>query len=172
MSSKPPAISPGDSALFLDVDGTLLELQAHPDDVVADDVIVSLLHALQTDLNGAIALISGRTIEDVDRVFSPHRFPVAGEHGAMIRWPDGSVVNAGSDPVPDDVVQDARRFAASHEGLLLEHKSAGIALHYRQAPEMEESCRAYIESLGSGLGDGVRVLAGKMVFELTPCTTK
>ena len=168
MSSHPPAIRSHDCALFLDIDGTLLELEEHPTDVVADDEIMSLLISLQTDMDAALALVTGRSIEDVDRMFAPHQFPVAGEHGATIRWPDGSVMNKQHNSLPDDVVQNASEFVASREGLYLENKSVGIALHFRQAPAMEEDCRRFVESAQSELGDGVRILEGKMVFELTP----
>ena len=168
MSSHPPAIDAHNSALFLDVDGTLLDIEEHPDDVVADDEIISLLLALQTELDAAIALVSGRTIEEIDRVFSPHRFPAAGEHGARIRWPDGSIEATEHDALPESVIERAMSFATERKELLLEKKPAGVALHYRAAPHMQAECRRFMKSLQADIGDGVRLLEGKMVFELTP----
>lgn len=164
MSRPPPAIDSQQHVLFLDVDGTLLDIQAHPGDVVADDEIVSLLLALESKLG--IALVSGRTIDEIDRVFAPHRFPAAGEHGARIRRPDGNEESTGHQALPDDAFERAVGFADEREGLLLERKSAGFALHYRSAPELEADCRTFMTSLRDEIDAGVRLLEGKMVLEL------
>jgi trehalose 6-phosphate phosphatase len=164
MHRPPPAIDPQQHVLFLDVDGTLLDIQAHPGDVVADDEIMTLLKALESKLG--IALVSGRTIDEIDRVFSPHRFPAAGEHGARIRRPDGSEESTGHEVLPDEAFERAVRFAGERDGLLLEGKSAGFALHYRAAPDLEDACRAFMTSLKEDIDEGVRLLEGKMVLEL------
>jgi trehalose 6-phosphate phosphatase len=170
MSHQPPELDRSGSALFLDIDGTLLELEAHPDDVVADGEVIAILRALHADLDGAVALISGRAVEDIDRIFGPHRFPVAGEHGANIRLSDETIVSTQTNPLPESIVAKARAFAASREGLLLEIKSAGMALHYRAAPSMDQDCRTFMNAMKSELGEYVRLLEGKMVIELTPQT--
>src|SRR5437764_11935059 len=107
------AIAPPDSsAYFFDVDGTLLELRRRPEEVVADEHLRGLLTRLQTMAGGAVALVSGRSIADLDRIFAPLTLPAAGLHGADIRFPDGSRQTAGA-----DLMKEARppvaAFAAS-----------------------------------------------------------
>jgi trehalose 6-phosphate phosphatase len=152
-----------DCAYFLDVDGTLLDIMARPEDVIADEGLRSLLVRLAGAAGGALALVSGRTIADIDRIFAPLVFPAAGLHGAEIRFPDGSR-RASPDPLKDDLRRALAAFAAAHRGVRLEDKGAALALHFRQAPELGSKVLKFLHPLARERG--LVVQEGKMVAEL------
>ena len=170
MPIAPANLDPNAVALFLDVDGTLLEIQDRPSDVRADAALIETLEACFARLNGALALISGRTVAEIDRIFAPAEFPVAGAHGAERRVHRGRMVVVADAPLPDNVMQQLEAFAAGNDGLLLEHKSGGASLHYRRAPQLEAECRRFIMQTTAELGKGFRLIAGKMVFEIAQAT--
>jgi trehalose 6-phosphate phosphatase len=156
-------------ALFLDVDGTLIEIMPHPDDVRAETGLRNLLAAASGALSGALALVSGRSIASLDRIFAPLCLPAAGLHGLERRDSQGRV------HYPADYAERigaARRellgFVQSKPGLLLEDKGAALALHYRNAPALEDACRRHIEIARTAAGADFHVQHGKMVFELKP----
>lgn len=163
-----PAIDPLKSALFLDVDGTLLDIVDDPADVVADDHLVRAVLAAQKRLRGAIALVSGRTLAEIDRIFAPACLPAAGTHGIEIRLPDGHVEHAGTASMAAEVVTFLKDFADRHPGLLLERKAAGVALHYRRAPELETEARGAVDRALDAVGSDFRLIDGKMVLEIAP----
>ena len=168
MPTAPDKLDPNAVALFLDVDGTLLAIRNNPADVSADAGLVGLLEACFESLGGAMALVSGRSVAEVDRIFAPAVFPVAGAHGAELRIDGGKIVTVDHDPLPPDVLAPIQGLAAAHEGLLLEHKRGGVSLHYRRAPELEPECRELVTRVMAGIGDSFRLIAGKMVFEIAP----
>ncbi len=163
-----PAPSPS-WAFFLDVDGTLLELVERPDMVHVDAALVKLLGGLQQAAGGALALISGRSVADVDALFAPLELPVAGQHGIERRDAAGRTHEQAFAREPlRAAAARLRAFAAAHPGLLLEDKGHSLALHYRQAPQLAEDARAEAAAAAAGLGDEFELQAGKMVFELKP----
>lgn len=164
----PDKLDPNAVALFLDVDGTLLDIMNNPADVSADAELVGLLEACFESLGGAMALVSGRSVAEVDRIFTPAVFPVAGAHGAELRIDGGEIATVAHDPLPENALAPIRELAAAHEGLLLEHKRGGVSLHYRRAPELESECRELVTRVMAGIGDSFRLIAGKMVFEIAP----
>ena len=168
MPRAPDSLDTREVALFLDVDGTLLEIREKPADVVADDDLIDMLKACSARLDGAMSLVSGRPIADVDRIFSPAVFPVAGAHGAELRFGGGRRETVANEPLPAEIVVSLDEFAAENDGLLLERKPSGVSLHYRRAPELEGECRARIDALMPKLGDAFRLIAGKMVLEIAP----
>jgi trehalose 6-phosphate phosphatase len=168
MDSPPATLNPVTEALFLDVDGTLLEIRDHPGDVVADAALVELLENLLAGFGGALALVSGRSVAEIDRIFAPVRFPSAGAHGAEIRLHASDNVGGTAAKLPADALTRLESFAASHEGLLLEHKNGGISLHYRRAPRLEKDCRALVAEILPSIAADFRLIAGKMVLELAP----
>lgn len=170
MLSLPTKIDPATIALFLDIDGTLLDIRDRPEEVAASDDLIRLLDTLSEQLGGALSLISGRSIDDIDRVFAPYTFPAAGSHGAEIRLHPQDEVDTASAKLPDEVMGELVEFAASHDGLLLEHKLGGASLHYRMAPHLEEECRQLMDDLMVRVGQDFRLIPGKMVFELAPLT--
>ena len=150
-------------AYFLDADGTLLDIMPRPEDVVADETLRTLLAALALAARGALALVSGRAIEDIDRIFSPLIFPASGLHGAEIRFPNGSRCSP-ADGAMDTVRQPLEDFMAAHPGLRLEDKGAALAIHFRQRPKLASDVLEFLKSLAQK--SGLAVQEGKMVAEL------
>ena len=167
MSSPPAELGAAKPALFLDVDGTLVDIEDHPGDVRADAALIALLVDLSGRLDGALSLISGRSIAEIDRIFAPARFPSAGSHGTELRI-DDATVNPVQAAFPEGILLRARQFANDHDGLLVEKKRAGLALHYRRAPGLEADCREFVADLMQALGPDFRLIDGKMVLEIAP----
>lgn len=163
----PPALDPAAHALFLDFDGTLVEIAARPDLIAVAPDLPSRLAALATKLAGRLAVVSGRSIAAIDALTGGAAPFVAGLHGLEWRGPDGRHAPA---PTPEALaaVRDAfGAFAAARPGVLLEDKGASLALHYRAVPELaaqavDAACRAV-----EGVPDLV-VQRGKAVVEVRP----
>lgn len=151
-------------ALFLDFDGTLADIAPRPDAVRLDSVIPRALARLQQKLDGALALITGRPMDEIDGLLAPLRFPAAYEHGAVLRMADGVVLRAKA-PDLGDLRAVARQLVERFPALLLEEKSASLALHFRQAPELETACLTALTSVLGGRPD-LRLLQGKAVMEI------
>ena len=167
----PPALG-AECALFLDIDGTLLELAPTPDRVRVDAGIAALLPALARRLHGAVALVTGRTLADADRLFRGLALPIAGQHGLERRSADGSLHRQ----LPSlSTLEQLRgvlsRFAARHDGLTLEDKGATLALHYRQAPALasfvHRTLRAHMTAALAS-ESGWHLQPGKRVLEIKP----
>lgn len=156
-------------SLFLDVDGTLLELADHPQAVAVDALLMSLLERLREAAGGAVALVSGRTIADLDRLFGRTDFPVAGLHGCERRDARGGmhVAQIAVEQL-SDVREGLLRLLKRHTGLLLEDKGAGLALHFLKAPHLEHELRAEVALLAAPLVPRFTVLDGHAVLEVKP----
>ena len=165
--TTPPSVSVAEHALFLDVDGTLLDIADTPDAVAASAELCAVLKRLEPRLSGALALVSGRPIADIDAIFTPLRLPVAGLHGLERRDAGAHVHHARSDGGLDDIKATLQTFVQDHDGALLEDKRVSLALHYRQAPGAEADARELAQSLIAERDD-LHMLAGKMVFEIKP----
>jgi trehalose 6-phosphate phosphatase len=155
-----------DCALFLDFDGTLVEIAAHPEAVRVPAGLVGTLGRLQRLLGGAVAVVSGRPIAQIDGFLDPLALCVAGVHGAERRRADGSRDWL---PVPPlQPVEDcASALVREHPALRLETKRGSLALHYRQAPQLEGLClHAMAEAVARA--PGLALLRGKMVVEAKP----
>jgi trehalose 6-phosphate phosphatase len=135
-----------------------------PEDVVADDGLRTLLAGLVVAARGALALVSGRTIEDIDRIFAPLILPVSGLHGAEIRFLDGSRGSGPSGSAMDGVRQRLTDFMTARPGLRLEDKGAVFAIHFRQTPELGDEVLEFLGLLARQ--SGLAVQQGKMVAEL------
>lgn len=170
MTEAPWIIDTSSAALFLDVDGTLVDICDTPSAVTADGELIEMLEACLHVLDGALSLISGRSIVEVDRIFSPSVFPVAGAHGAELRMNGVPTIDTVGEALPDDVMDSLEAIARSNDGLLLEKKCGGASLHYRMAPELESECRQTVDALMAELGDAYRLISGKMVFEIAPAS--
>ena len=158
-----------DWALFLDFDGSIVELAETPDTVHVDAALLILLERLEVSLGGALAIVSGRPIAQLDSYLAPHRFSAAGLHGLERRRADGTreQTSAPNDRLRDITTQ-LQAFAAEHPGVLVEDKGVTIALHYRRAPHFGDSCRKIVHDLVSDGDDDLGILAGKMVYEVKP----
>src|SRR3954466_3877641 len=143
MSGRVPPVKEN-SALFLDIDGTLLDMARTPEAVVVPSELVAALRRLSQDLRGAVAFVSGRSLATIDALFAPLKFAAVGCHGAQVRGDDG-VVQALSAPVSDTVRGVLRDLAQAHPGVLLEDKVYALALHYRLAPEAKPVLDAAME---------------------------
>lgn len=161
-----PALNPCETALFLDFDGTLADLAARPGAVRVPTRLVPLLDHLREHLQGALALVTGRPLADLDALLTPLCLPAAAEHGAVHRGADGRHCSV---PVPDlqAVTRVARALARQHAGLQVELKTAAVALHYRQAPALESLCLQHL-SRAVMATPGVELLHGKCVMEIKP----
>ncbi len=161
----PDLLSPS-CALFLDFDGTLVELAPQPGAIDVPSGLVPTLAALHDWLGGAVAVVSGRTIADIDRWLAPLQLATAGVHGAERRTAIRERIDV---PAPDlsAVEAAANALAARHPGLLVEHKDRSLALHYRLAPQLEAAC---VDALASAVAatPGLVLLRGKMVVEAKP----
>jgi trehalose 6-phosphate phosphatase len=153
-------------ALFLDFDGTLVAIAPQPEAVIVPPALIRTLESLQKYLGGAIAMISGRSIHQIDQFLQPIRLPVAGVHGAERRNAKGEVSLLPSFPL-EVVEQAAHQLAGEDPRLLVEAKRGSIALHYRQAPELEARC---VEAMQRAVehSPGLTLLRGKMVVEAKP----
>jgi len=169
MSGRAAFIRDGDLALFLDVDGTLLEIAATPDRVRVPASLRNTLQLACARENGAFALLSGRSLAELDRLFAPCRFPASGKHGLEVRLPSGELVQPDFDCA---LLDRARRWltmlAKEHRGLLLEDKGMAIAMHFRLAPRLESEVTVVMQELATELGHGFVVRSGKCVLELMP----
>jgi trehalose 6-phosphate phosphatase len=163
--APPPSLLDG-AALFLDFDGTLVELAEAPDAIAVPGGLHPLLGRLADRLDGRLAIVSGRAIGDLDRHLSLPGIALSGSHGLELRLADGRVSAAAS---PDGLAAARTAiadFAAAVPGLLVEEKPASIALHYRRVPDMAERVLAFMAALAAAAG--LAVQQGKMVAELRP----
>ncbi|MCO5091813.1 trehalose-phosphatase [Bosea sp. (in: a-proteobacteria)] len=155
-------------ALLLDFDGTLVEIAPSPEDVHLDRRVAPALAALRASLGGALALVSGRPIGFLDSVLAPHRFDIAGLHGAQIRI-DGEIRALAEAPADmRAALSDLVRFANSHVGIIVEDKRLSIALHWRLAPALESEALALMRAVAARMGPAMRLQEGKSVAELVP----
>lgn len=169
LKPAPPLDQPRHWALFLDVDGTLLGFRDDPAEVSSTEELNALLARLAEGLGGALALISGRPVRDLDRVFRPLRLPSAGAHGLELRMRPGDEIEKREGArIPDQVMDRLQSFVAARPGVLLEHKPQGVALHYRRAPQAGEAVREEMHAIDEELGAAFRMMEGKMVCELMP----
>ena len=157
-----------DWALFLDVDGTLIEFADAPDEVSVDPAMIDVLARLGRRFDGAVALVSGRELATLDRLFRPLRLTAAGLHGLERRSPDGEIHRPDGAAEPLDRAREAlHAFAAVDARLLVEDKGLTVALHYRRAPDRAEDALALADRVAAGIGALV-LQRGKMVIEFRP----
>ncbi|MGI9498424.1 MAG: trehalose-phosphatase [Geminicoccaceae bacterium] len=172
--NAPPTFPLSDAALFFDVDGTLVAIERQPDAVKVSDHLRDLLQRLATGTNGAFALVSGRSIDQLDHLFAPLAFSASGLHGLEKRLLPGEITRAGpmQQGMTKQGIEGARRelerFADRHEGVFVEDKGLTLALHYRMAAEHREAAAALVRKLVEADPDHLVLLEGKMVFELKP----
>jgi trehalose 6-phosphate phosphatase len=157
-----------DIALFLDFDGTLVEIAPSPADVRLDRRVPPALDTLRSRLSGALALVSGRPISFLDTVLAPYRFDTAALHGADIRLGDAVLTQAGAFPEMRQAVRDLVRFANSHVGIIVEDKDLSVALHWRLAPHVHDEALELMRMIAARIGPIVRLQEGKAVAELVP----
>lgn len=168
VDAPPPQIDPQTHALFLDIDGTLLEFSDHPEKVIVTEALIEILTTLSDTFSGALALASGRAIADIDGLFDPYMGPAAGLHGVEIRMSDGDIQSAADDDALAKTRDALDQQFGNTAGIMIEDKGACVAIHYRNAPEQKPLVQDVVERTHATLGDDYKLLAGNMVFEIKP----
>ena len=155
--------------MFLDFDGCIVDIAPTPEAVDVPDCLPSLLVALRAALGGAVAIVSGRPIEQIDGFLGAAVPAVAGLHGLERRTADGGIVRP---PSLQNDLQAARallrEFAAERPGVLVEDKTHTLALHYRLAPSLRDDCRDVVDAALQHTSQGWQIIEGKCVFEIRP----
>jgi trehalose 6-phosphate phosphatase len=165
-SSLVPHLS--ETAILLDVDGTLLDLMPTPREVWVPPGLAETLNRLLVRTNGALAMVSGRSLNDIDLIFAPDQFPAVGGHGAEMRLePDIESVAAHAPPLDKELKRRLAAIAKLSPGILLEDKGYSLALHYRLAPHAEKAIYAAVSLIRADLPNApIEVLPGKCVCEI------
>jgi|WetSurMetagenome_2_1015567.scaffolds.fasta_scaffold120622_2 trehalose 6-phosphate phosphatase len=169
LGHKPPV--PGENwALFLDLDGTLLDIAERPEAIVVPHALIPALRAAAAWLDGALAIVSGRTLLNIDAILSPLVLPCAGEHGAVVRLPGGAIEEA--DPacaVPGAWKRQIESVAGTWPGVAVEMKEFNVTVHFRQVPDRQDDVLALLKQTVDG-GSGFEVLPARMAYELRHST--
>lgn len=171
-AERPPALSSIDrAALFLDLDGTLAPIAARPQDVRPDPRRTSLLERLDRALDGRIAVVSGRTLADIDRILEGRVRAVAAVHGLAHRDTEGQIRQAAPHPKLPQAIEALSLFAEQDVGLLVEDKGLSVTLHYRLAPAFADASGLLARRVAEETG--LYLQPGDMVMELrTPGPSK
>lgn len=152
-------------ALFLDFDGTLVDLAPRPDAVRVEQGLAEAMEAVRALLGGALAIVTGRSVAAVDAFFAPHRFDVAGLHGGELRI-CGRTVRA--EPASPAFRREVAGLAAAAGGLVIEDKGTTVALHWRLSPDLQPYAEALASKALDRLGGAWRLQTGKAVVEILP----
>ncbi len=166
----PNPIDPHTTAIFLDIDGTLLDIAPTPLEVKVSDALRDTLAALSRTFNGAIAFVSGRPIAEMDRLFDPLRLAAVGGHGAEIRFaPDGKIRRSEIATLDDDLRAEFARIGRIGDGVIVEDKGYSLAIHYRLAPHLGgEIMKGVTAVCKSDRCEQLEILPGKAVIEIKP----
>ncbi|BBU28026.1 trehalose 6-phosphate phosphatase [Burkholderia sp. THE68] len=169
MQILPDSLSLAETAFFFDFDGTLVELASTPDGIFVPRSVPDILAALRRATNGAVAVVSGRGIDNIDSFLQMDDLPVAGMHGAERRDSNGDVQRIGfNDERLLRMEHALEKVVNANPGMLLEIKGAALALHYRNAADREPVARAATEKLVAQYADAYVLQPGKMVYEIKP----
>jgi trehalose 6-phosphate phosphatase len=176
MNSRFPKMAADDldfqhTALFLDVDGTLVDIAATPDQVVAPEGLVETIARMERQLGGALAIVSGRTLADIDRLFFPLRTRAAGVHGAEMRFApnDAAIETLGAAPLPDSLWREFAAVTHAFPGAMAENKRYSFTAHYRAAPNAAAPLRAALASLVERRAtDSLELTDALCAYELKP----
>jgi trehalose 6-phosphate phosphatase len=158
----------GEYAILLDIDGTLLDLAPTPREVWVPPGLAETLGKLHDRTSGALALVSGRSLNDIDLIFAPEQFPAVGGHGAEMRISaDREAVATHAPPMDKELKRRLAAIARLSPGILLEDKGYSLALHYRLAPHAEKAIYAAVSLIRADLPNApIEVLPGKCVCEI------
>jgi trehalose 6-phosphate phosphatase len=160
--------SVSDLAVFLDVDGTLIDIAETPDAIVVPPRLPGDLERVRDAASGALALVSGRSIDFIDRMFAPAKLTAIGLHGGEVREPDGRLVVMPTPQILAELRPSLTALANRFPGALLEDKGHSIAVHYRRAPVAEREIEEAVEAMAASAGGDIVVQKGKKVIELRP----
>ncbi len=166
MLPSPPRLH-HDNALFLDVDGTLLELASTPEAVRVPEGLPALLQALSDSLGGALAVVTGRSLASIDRLMSPWIAIGAGLHGVEFRWPGKIDVERSTTESVSPIVHHLHAVFRDEPAIKVEDKGVAVALHFRRAPERAAECEAAMIEIAR-CHPALRLLRGHCVIEALP----
>jgi len=157
-----------ETAVLLDVDGTLLDLMPTPREVWVPPGLAKTLNRLHKRTGGALAFVSGRSINDLDLIFAPDQFPAVGGHGAEMRLEaDADALSTHAPPLDKELKRRLAAIARLSPGILLEDKGYSLALHYRLAPHAEKAIYEAVALIRADLPNApIEVLPGKAVCEI------
>jgi trehalose 6-phosphate phosphatase len=155
-------------AVFLDIDGCLLDLAPTPDEIFVPPDLPGAIERLRLTLGGALALVTGRGLTYADALFDPFPFPIAGLHGAEMRGPDGKMIQAVAPPAFAELKAGLMEEAKAMPGVLIEDKGAAVAAHYRLAPHYEMALGERMRLFAEAAGPDWALQLGKMVYEIRP----
>src|SRR5690348_4628183 len=157
-----------ETAILLDIDGTLLDLMPTPREVWVPPGLADTLNGLHRRTNGATALVSGRSLNDIDLIFAPDQFPAVGGHGAEMRLGSSEeAVAVHAPPLDKELKRRLATIAKLSPGILLEDKGYSLALHYRLAPHAEKAIYEAVSLIRADLPNApIEVLPGKCVCEI------
>lgn len=167
-AADPPEIDLKRCALLFDIDGTLIDLAPSPREVVVPPGLRENLQSLLDRTDGAMALVSGRSLVDIDWIFEPVLFPAVGGHGAEMRLSiDTEAVASHAPPMDPELKKRFASIAMLDPGILLEDKGYSLALHYRKAPLIEKALYDAVSAIRAELPDAtIDILPGKFVCEI------
>ena len=163
-------VDPHTTAIFLDIDGTLLDIAPTPLEVKVSDALRTTLATLSDEFDGAVAFVSGRPIAEMDRLFDPLRLAAVGGHVAEIRYaPDGKVRRSEIATLDDDLRAELSRIGRIGDGVIVEDKGYSLAIHYRLAPHLGGEIMKNVTAIcKDSRCDALDILPGKAVVEIKP----
>jgi trehalose 6-phosphate phosphatase len=162
------ARDPSGYALFLDVDGTLLEIAPTPDLVVVPPGLAELLVRVSKGLDGAMAILTGRQLAEIDALLAPALFVGAGVHGAELRTTPGGPITRVATSLPEPLVAELTALGHALPGIIAEPKGPGFAVHYRMAPDLKPVVEAKIRELLTQYPEDLVLCPGRKLFEIIP----
>lgn len=155
-------------ALFLDCDGTLLDIAPTPNEVRVPPGLVELLAGISRSLGGTLAILTGRQLAEIDVLLKPVQFIGAGVHGAELRTAAGGSIARVANSLPGSLVERVIQRMQALPGIIVEPKGPAIAIHYRLAPHLKDALEAELRSLLTQYPDGLVLSPGRKLFEIIP----
>ncbi len=166
----PPALPQNDApfAVFLDIDGTLIDIAPTPQSVVVPAILVPLLGRLSEALDGALAIITGRQVADVDRFLTPLRLPIAGVHGAEMRADLDGEISPRTEGLDPSLIAAVQKLGEIDPGIIIEPKGVSIAVHYRLAGAHGAVLEKELRDLVGAGPNSAEICVGRKVVEILP----
>ncbi|HWA29888.1 MAG TPA: trehalose-phosphatase [Rhizomicrobium sp.] len=156
-----------DWALFLDIDGTLLDIAPRPEDVHVPKGLIDALARASAWLGGALAIVSGRPFAQIDKLFAPLRLPGGAGHGSALRLPDGTTQSASdSYSVPEEWRTVLNESVKTWRGVTIEEKAHSVTIHYRAAPERKEDLKRIVDGIVARDPESFEAMPGRKAIEI------